>query len=67
MGTLNDDLSAIKETEDKIGINKVARFAYTDEAYKTNDAEGEGEYNINNEQNNHTGDEKVRKGNETVL
>ena len=40
MGTLNEDLSAIKEVEDKIIANKVARFAYTDEAYTTNDANG---------------------------
>ena len=51
MGTLNEDLSAIKEVEDKIIANKVARFAYTDEAYTTNDANGVAEYNVNNAQN----------------
>ena len=32
MGTLNEDLSAIKAVEDTIIANKVAKFAYTDEA-----------------------------------
>lgn len=67
MGTLNEDLSAIKEVEDKIIANKVARFAYTDEAYTTNDANGVAEYNINKEQNIPTADASVLKVNETVL
>ena len=67
MGTLNEDLSAIKEVEDKIIANKVARFAYTDEAYKTNDANGVAEYNVNNDQNIPTADASVLKVNETVL
>ena len=67
MGTLNEDLSAIKEVEDKIIANKVARFAYTDEAYTTNDANGVAEYNVNNDQNIPTADASVLKVNETVL
>ena len=67
MGTLNEDLSAIKEVEDKIVANKVARFAYTDEAYTTNDANGVAEYNVNNDQNIPTADASVLKVNETVL
>ena len=67
MGTLNEDLSAIKEVEDKIVTNKVARFAYTDEAYTTNDANGVAEYNVNNDQNIPTADASVLKVNETVL
>ena len=67
MGTLNEDLSAIKEVEDKIVANKVARFAYTDEAYTTNDANGVAEYNVNNAQNIPTADASVLKVNETVL
>lgn len=67
MGTLNEDLSAIKEVEDKIIANKVARFAYTDEAYTTNDANGVAEYNVNNAQNIPTADASVLKVNETVL
>lgn len=67
MGTLNEDLSAIKEVEDKIVANKVARFAYTDEAYTTNDANGVTEYNVSKEQNIPTADASVLKVNETVL
>ena len=67
MGTLNEDLSAIKEVEDKITANKVARFAYTDEAYTTNDANGVAEYNVSKEQNIPTADASVLKVNETVL
>ena len=67
MGTLNEDLSAIKEVEDKIVANRVARFAYTDEAYTTNDADGVAEYDVNNAQNIPTADASVLKVNETVL
>ena len=67
MGTLNEDLYAIKEVEEKIVTNKVARFAYTDKAYTTNDANGVAEYNINNDQNIPTADASVLKVNETVL
>lgn len=67
MGTLNEDLSAIKEVEDKIIANKVARFAYTDEAYTTNDANGVVEYDVSKEQNIPTADASVLKVNETVL
>ena len=67
MSTLNEDLSAIKEVEDKIIANKVARFAYTDEAYTTNDANGVAEYNVNNAQNIPIADASVLKVNETVL
>ena len=67
MGTLNEDLSAIKEVEDKITANKVARFAYTDEAYTKNDANGVAEYDVSKEQNIPTADASVLKVNETVL
>ena len=67
MSTLNEDLSAIKEVEDKIVANKVARFAYTDEAYTTNDANGVAEYDVSREQNIPTADALVLKVNETVL
>ena len=67
MGTLNEDLSSIKEVEDKIVANKVARFAYTNEAYKTNDADGVDEYDVDNAQNIPIADASVLKVNETVL
>ena len=67
MGTLNEDLSAIKTVEDTIIANKVAKFAYTDEAYAQNDANGVTEYNVNNAQNIPTADPSVLKVNDTVL
>lgn len=67
MGTLNEDLSAIKAVEDTIIANKVAKFAYTDEAYNQNDANGVTEYNVNNAQNIPTADPSVLKVNNTVL
>lgn len=67
MGTLNEDLSTIKEVEDTIIANKVANFAYTDEAYAQNDANGVTEYNVNNAQNIPTADPSVLKVNDTVL
>lgn len=67
MGTLNEDLSAIKKVEDTIIANKVAKFAYTDEAYAQNDADGVTEYNVNNAQNIPTADPSVLKVNDTVL
>lgn len=67
MGTLNEDLSAIKAVEDTIIANKVAKFAYTDEAYNKNDANGVTEYNVNKAQNIPTADPSVLKVNNTVL
>ena len=67
MGTLNEDLSAIKTVEDTIIANKVARFSYTEEAYADNDANGVAVYNVNNAQNIPTADASVLKVNETVL
>ena len=67
MGTLNEDLSAIKAVEDTIIVNKVANFAYTDEAYAQNDANGVTEYNVDNAQNIPTADPSVLKVNDTVL
>ena len=67
MGTLNEDLSAIKMVEDTIIANKVAKFAYTDEAYAQNEANGVTEYNVNNAQNIPTADPSILKVNDTVL
>lgn len=67
MGTLNEDLTEIKKVEDTIIANKVARFAYTDEAYTKNDANGVIKYNVNKAQNIPTADPSVLKVNDTVL
>lgn len=67
MGTLNEDLTAIKTVEDTLTSNKVARFAYTDLAYTNNDANGVAEYDVNQEQNIPVATASVMKVNDTVL
>lgn len=67
MGTLQEDLTGIDTIEDKVVKNKVARFAYTEKAYKDNDADGVEEYDVNKEQNIPVGSASVMKVNETVL
>lgn len=67
MGTLQEDLAGIDDLEDKVVKNKVARFAYTEKAYKDNDADGVEEYDVNKEQNIPVGFASVMKVNETVL
>jgi hypothetical protein len=67
MGTLNEDLSAIKTVEDTLTSNKVARLCYTDTAYNNNDANGVAEYNVNHEQNIPVATPSVMKVNDTVL
>ena len=67
MGTLDEDLRAVKAVEDKIINNKVANFAYTDKAYTDNDADSVAEYNVNNEQNIPDTATTTLKVNETVL
>ena len=67
MGTLQEDLKGIDTIEDKVGSNKVARFAYTEKAYNDNDADGVEEYDVNKEQNIPIGSASVMKVNETVL
>lgn len=67
MGTLNEDLTAIKAVEDTLINNKVARFAYTDLAYANNDANGVADYDVNQEQNIPVATPSVIKVNDTVL
>lgn len=67
MGTLNEDLSAIKNIEEGLTANKVSNFAYTDYAYEHNDVNGVDAYNINNEQNIPLGTPEVMKVNATVV
>ena len=69
MGTLSQDLTGIKAIEDKLTANKVANFAYTNEAY--NDpltyADGVTEYDVDNEQNIPVGTYQIMKVNATIL
>ena len=67
MGTLNEDLTAIKTVEDTLTSNKVARLCYTDTAYNNNDANGVAEYNVNHEQNIPVATASAMKVNDTVL
>lgn len=67
MGTLNEDLTAIKCVEDTLDSNKVARFSYTEEAYRCNCADGVTVYDVDNEQNIPVGNAEIMKVNETVL
>lgn len=67
MGTLNEDLTEIKSVEDALTSNKVARFAYTENAYNNNDADGVDVYNVDNEQNIPNGTASIMKVNQTVI
>lgn len=67
MGTLNEDLQAIKTVENTLTSNKVAKFAYTDTAYANNDANGVNNYDFDQEQNIPNGTATVMQVNETVL
>ena len=69
MGTLSQDLTGIKAIEDKLTANKVANFAYTNEAYNDplNYADGVTEYDVDNEQNIPVGTYQIMKVNATIL
>lgn len=67
MSTLKEDLTAIKEIQDGLVSNKVARFSYTQNAYDANTVNGVDEYNVNNEQNIPNGTASIMKVNSTVL
>ena len=67
MSTLREDLIAIKEIQDGLVNNKVARFSYTHKAYTDNTVDGVNEYNVNNEQNIPNGTASIMKVNSTVL
>lgn len=67
MSTLAENLSAIAENEQKVVNNKVARFAYTEDAYVDNDANGVEEYDISKGNNIPVGTPAVMKVNSTVI
>lgn len=67
MGTLTEDLSAIKTIETGLVNNKVANFAYTDTAYTNNTVNGTPTYDPNAQNNIPTADPSVLKVNSTVL
>ena len=67
MATLKEEIAEIKSLQDGIVKNKVANFAYTDEAYTNNMAEGVEIYDFNQSQNIPVPDPDVLKVNPTVL
>lgn len=66
-GTLSEDLASIKTVEDTLTANKVARFAYTEDAYNLNHANGVDIYNVDNDQNIPNGTPSIMKVNQTVI
>ena len=67
MGIISE-LTTIKEDiSDGVVANKVSRFAYTQQAYEDNDANGVTVYNVNQEQNIPVGTPSVMKVNDTVV
>ena len=67
MSEFTEALEGIKEIQDGLVNNKVARFSYTQNAYDTNTVDGVNEYNVNNEQNIPNGTASIMKVNSTVL
>lgn len=67
MGTINEDVSAIKTIQDGLVNNKVARFSYTQKAYTDNIVNGVDTYNVNNEQNIPNGTAAIMKVNDTII
>ena len=67
MATLKEEIEAIKGLQDGIVKNKVANFAYTDEAYTKNNADGVEIYDVNQSQNIPVPNPDVLKVNPTVL
>ena len=67
MATLKEEIEAIKGLQDGIVKNKVVNFAYTDEAYTKNNADGVEIYDVNQSQNIPVPDPDVLKVNPTVL
>ena len=67
MATLKEEIEAIKNLQDGIVKNKVANFAYTDEAYTKNEAGGVEIYDVNQSQNIPVPDPDVLRVNPTVL
>lgn len=65
--TLVEDLDSIKTSEDKLVANKVARFAYTAEAYARDEADGQSTYDPDRGQNIPLGTAEIMKVNQTVI
>ena len=60
-------MTALKDKVDGLIANRVAKFAYTQQAYNSDNVNGVTTYDFNNEQNIPTSSASVLKVNETVL
>lgn len=67
MATLLEDLTDIEEKAQGLVENKVANFAYTQEAYDNDDVDGVSEYDVNKAQNIPTAEAETLDVNLTVL
>ena len=67
MATLLEDLTDIEEKAQGLVENKVANFAYTQEAYDNDDVAGVSEYDINKAQNIPIAEAEILDVNTTVL
>lgn len=65
--SIASDVSALKDLSDDVVANKVSRFAYTEQAYTDNEADGVTEYDVNADQNIPVGTASIMKVNQTVI
>ena len=65
--TYTEDLTKVKRVADTLENNKVAKFAYTEEAYVQDNADGVVDYNFNRANNIPVGTPEILNVNETIL
>ena len=65
--TYTEDLTEVKRVADTLENNKVAKFAYTEEAYAKDKADGVVDYNFNRDNNIPVGTPEILNVNETIL
>ena len=65
--TYTEDLTEVKRVADTLENNKVAKFAYTEEAYAQDKADGVEDYNFNRANNIPVGTPEILNVNETIL
>ena len=65
--TYTEDLTEVKRVADTLENNKVAKFAYTEEAYVQDKADGVVDYNFNRANNIPVGTPEILNVNETIL
>ena len=65
--TYTEDLTEVKRVADTLENNKVAKFAYTEEAYVQDKADGVADYDFNRDNNIPVGTPEILNVNETIL